>query len=136
MRHRALLFVLPFLLAAPASAHVLSGGHVVLTLASGGTTTMDRVDQVVWTNDSGAEYSNYVANGGPVNCGDPQEFFGQAFGDVDGSPLVLIAQGAKAKWRSGDAFHGSSKTSGKDDCIALSGTTKTAYTLFADKAHE
>ncbi len=130
MKRLALLFAL---LSLPASAHVLSNGRITLTLADpakGQTTTMDRVDSIAWKDSAGDIISDYVSNGGAAKCGDPSEFFGQSYGDVDGATLLMVVQGAAARWTSADQFHGTSQTRGGDACATLSGRTNTAYTLF------
>jgi hypothetical protein len=43
----------------------------------------------------------------------------------------MVVAGTNAKWRSNNAISGTSKTTGKDTCFALSGRTTTAYSLSA-----
>lgn len=139
MRYSAALLALSLLLPAPALAHMLTNGRVVVGLAIGegglNGTTMDRVDSLTWIDSDGATTGSYVSNSGAGPCNDPQEFFGQSYGDVDGTTLLMVVAGTSAKWKQGDTFlQGTSKTKGTDECAALSGKTTTVYSLTAAKA--
>src|SRR6185437_10609546 len=81
----------------------------------------------------GVSTGNLVTFGGPVNCGDPQEFFGQSYGDTDGGMMLMVVDGATAKWKSKNDASGTSKTTGNDTCFTLMGKTDSIYTLAAAK---
>jgi hypothetical protein len=40
----------------------------------------ERVTNLQWVDGHGQTTNNLAASGGPINCGDPQEFFGQSYG--------------------------------------------------------
>jgi hypothetical protein len=132
-----LLLALPLAFCASASAHELSNARITAVLADGSaglnTTTMDRVDSLSWINSDGVSTGNIVANSGGSNCGDPQEFFGQSYGDTDGNNLLMVVLGASAKWKQNDDLGGTSKTTGENLCVPLGGKTTTAYSLSAHK---
>jgi len=133
MRSRAaLIFACTVLVsAAPAFGNELTNGRITAELATGGSKTMDRMDSITWINSDGVLSGNYVANGGPPDCGDPQEFFGEAYSDSDSFLLLMVVAGASAKWDQVNETSGTSKTTGKDTCFILAGKTTTAYTLDA-----
>ena len=120
--------------ATPAPAHELTNGRITAELATGGSKTMDRMDSITWINSDGVLSGNYVANGGPPDCGDPQEFFGEAYSDSDSFVLLMVVAGASAKWNQANDTSGTSKTTGKDTCFILSGKTTTDYSLDATDA--
>jgi hypothetical protein len=122
---------LSLLAAVPASANELSNGRITVDFDTTNSGTADRVDSITWINSNGASTGNLAMQGGPVNCGDAQEFFGESYGDTDGGPLNMVVDGATAKWKSGNDTTGTSKTTGKDACFTLSGKTTTAYSLSA-----
>ena len=124
------LFALPL----TTTAHELTNGRIDVIQADGSaglnTTTQDRVDWLSWVNSDGASTGNVVSAGGPINCGDPAEFFGMSYGEPDGSGLLMIIQGSKGTWsEASSGLAGTSKTSGKDVCAQLSGKTVTKYKL-------
>ncbi|HEX3665062.1 MAG TPA: hypothetical protein VHU23_07510 [Rhizomicrobium sp.] len=128
----ASIFVLAYLLIStvmPVCANELSNGRLTVDFDLSGSKTADRVDSVVWINSDGTATANLAVAGGPVNCGDPQEFFGESYGDLDDRALELIANGSSAKWKQKKATSGTSKTNGKDTCTALLGKTTTVYSL-------
>ena len=114
---------LSLLATAPAFAHEISNGRITVDFDVSGTGTSDRVDSISWINSDGNSTGNLAMQGGPVNCGDPQEFFGQSYGDSDGGTMLMVVDGATAKWKSKNDTSGSSKTSGKDTCYTLIGKT-------------
>ena len=91
----------------PSGNFLNNGSRLVIETGSNtnGFTTADadRVDFISWVNSDGATVSNYVAVGGPLHCGDPQEFFGEAYGDSSDSgvplPLAVIG-GVISVWSS------------------------------------
>jgi hypothetical protein len=134
MRSKAtLIFACAVLVsAAPAFGNELTNGRITAELATGGSKTMDRMDSITWINSDGVLSGNYVANGGPPDCGDPQEFFGESYSDSDSFILFMVVAGASAKWDQTNALTGTSKTTGKDTCFTLSGKTATTYSLDTD----
>jgi len=56
--------------------------------------------------------TNWVANGGPLHCGDPQEFFGQAYGEPEGAFPPLVIAGYPSTWTGGTARSARSSTTG------------------------
>jgi hypothetical protein len=127
---------LSLLAAVPAFANELSNGRITVDFDVSGSQTADRVDSISWINSSGTSTGNLAVAGGPVNCGDPQEFFGASYSDSDGGPLGMIVNGASAKWTSKNDTSGTSKTTGKDACFTLSGRTTTAYSLSSSSRAE
>ena len=115
--------------AAPAFAHELTNGRITVDFDDG--PTADRVDSIAWIDSDGVSTGNLATSGGPVNCGDPQEFFGQAYGDTDGGTMLMVVDGATAKWKSKNAVSGTSKANGSDACFTLMGKTTSVYTMSA-----
>jgi hypothetical protein len=128
--------LLALLAAAPAFANELSNGRITVDFDLSGSDTADRVDSIAWTNSDGTSTGNLATAGGPVNCGDAQEFFGQAYGDSDGGTMLMVVDGASAKWNSKNAASGTSKVSGRDECFTLMGKTTTAYSLSSKSSQE
>jgi hypothetical protein len=125
-----ILPVAVLLAASPAFANELTNGRITVDFATGGgTQTMDRVDAISWIDSDGVSTGNLAVAGGGVNCGDPQEFFGQAYSDLDGGTPLFIVQGSQAKWKPKGDAQGTSKANGKDDCLTLNGKTTSVYTL-------
>jgi hypothetical protein len=120
------------LVAVPALANELTNGRITVDFNTDKSSkTMDRVDSITWIDSDGVQSGNFVSAGGPTDCGDPQEYFGQSYGDNDGTNLFMVVAGANARWKSSSASSGTSKTTGKDSCFTLSGKTTTAYSLSA-----
>src|SRR5215471_5719776 len=89
--------------AAPlASGHILTGPKLTLDLADTAHglngTTSDRMDAITWIDSSGTPRSNFVANGGPIQCGDPIEFFGQSYGEPEGTTPSAVVAGTTSAW--------------------------------------
>src|SRR5262249_34404220 len=114
--------------AARALGNDLTNGRITAELATGGSKTMDRMDSITWINSDGVLSGNYVANGGPPDCGDPQEFFGEAYSDSDSFVLLMVVAGASAEWNQGNETSGTSKTTGKDTCVIPNRQTTAAHT--------
>jgi hypothetical protein len=97
-----------------AAAHVLTGPKLKVVFADPANgladTDTNRVDSITWTNSSGTAISDYVANGGPLHCGDPQEFFGQSYGEPEGTTPLLVYAGTQATWTGNKATSGKTKT--------------------------
>lgn len=116
--------------AMPVAANELTNGRITVDFNSNGSSkTMDRVDSLTWIDSDGVQSGNFVSAGGPPDCGDPQEFFGQSYSDSDSDLLLMVVAGTDAKWKSANDTSGTSKTTGKDTCFILSGRTTTVYTL-------
>ena len=131
-----LLVVLAATRSAFAAGHVLDNGrvHVVFADPASGYSTADsnRVDSISWTDPGGVSTANLVANGGPLHCNDPQEFFGQAYGDESDAHPFLVYGGNIASWRgpSGPTSTGKTKVKTSVVCDAPpDGGTATTYTL-------
>ena len=105
------------------------------------TADADRVDFISWINSDGATVSNYVAVGGPLHCGDPQEFFGEAYGDSSDSgvplPLAVIG-GVTSVWSSKIAtvlLKGTATVQSLASCdTTLDAKTTTHYQVFTSAA--
>jgi len=134
MKYTVLLLAFPLFISSASALNSLMSDRVAIVFAS--KTATDRVAEIGWKNSDGGGVTDYVVAGGSVNCDDPQEFFGQSYGDADGTSLLMVVQGTKGKWTQADNTHGTSKTSGKDACATLSGKTATNYTLSNAKATE
>jgi hypothetical protein len=115
--------------AGPAMANQLANSRITVELDTGGSTTADRVDSLVWIDSQGVATPNLAVSGGGPYCGDPLEFFGQSYGDVDGGGLYLVIAGSSAKWTQRTGASGTSKTTGMDSCATVVGKTTTSYSL-------
>lgn len=121
----------------PTGGHTLQNSRLTIVFGSTfngySTDDNDRVDAINWINTSGATVSNYVTSGGPSHCGDPQEFFGEAYGDNSDegvpAPLVVIA-GVTSKWSHSSMTGGTATNKKLKSCDAtLDGKATTQYTL-------
>ena len=73
---------------AQAAGHVLSNARLSATFADTAVFAFpdaDRLDAITWIDSQGNARGNFVAAGGPSHCGDPQEFFGQSYGEPEGT---------------------------------------------------
>jgi hypothetical protein len=122
--------------AVPAFANQLANSRITLEFDTNDSGTADRVDSLVWIDSQGQATSNLAVSGGGPYCGDPLEFFGQSYGDVDGGGLYLVIAGSSAKWTQKSAASGTSKTTGTDTCAQVVGKTTTAYSLGSGLAVE
>jgi hypothetical protein len=117
----------------PSLAHELTNGRIdVIQADSGGgynTTTNDRVDSISWIKSNGSSTGNLVSQGGPVSCGDPAEFFGESYSDVDGGSLVVVVAGSASTWRENPAGSTGTAVETGNTCAALSGLATTLYSL-------
>jgi len=92
---------------AQATGHVLSNARLSVTFADTAVFAFpdaDRVDAITWIDSQGNARSNYVAAGGPSHCGDPQEFFGQSYGEPEGTSPGMVFGGV-VDTRSGTGKH-------------------------------
>jgi hypothetical protein len=121
-----------------ADGHTLSNSRLSITFGSSanGYTTddADRVDAISWINSDGATVSNYVTSGGPLHCdGDPQEFFGEAYGDNgdEGVPLPhAVTPGVISAWKGAKPTAGKTAISSLETCDdTLDARTNTSYAL-------
>ena len=124
-----------------AAPHILDNGRVHVTLADPGTglTTADadRVDSITWTTSAGTVTPNLAANGGPLHCNDPQEYFGQAYGEAGSARPYLVFAGETSTWsaKSGQTLKGNTKVDTSKVCdVVADGGTRTAYTLSTQAA--
>ena len=124
-----------------AAGHVLDNGRVHVDFAdpASGYSTInnDRVDTVTWTNPHGAVTGNMASNGGPTNCGDPLEFFGQAYGDEGDAHPFLVFSGNTSPWQgvAGNALAGRTRVEVSAVCTyTADGITATSYTLSSKPA--
>jgi hypothetical protein len=117
--------------AATAHANTLTNGTLTIGLATSTTYTTanaDRVDAIQWVGSS-TVFTNYVANGGPLHCNDPQEFFGQAYGDSGLEPYAVIT-GTQSKWKAKNALAGKTTVTSTTSCeFTLDALATTAYAL-------
>jgi hypothetical protein len=84
----------------------------------GNSTTLDRLDSLTWSGGSGAlAGQNLVANAGPGGCAsDPIEFFGQSYGEPEGTLPVIINAGTGATLSNQTTTSMTSTTSGVVTC--------------------
>jgi hypothetical protein len=132
-----------FLAVAHASAAAAANGHSLhntrLTILFGSdangfsASDADRVDAITWVNSAGTPVTNLVTSGGPLHCGDPQEFFGEAYGDSGdtGVPLPLaVIGGVTSKWTGKKPAKGATAIKSLTSCDAtLDATTTTHYAV-------
>lgn len=122
---------------ATTSGHTLQNTRLTIVFgstASGYTTNdADRVDAISWVNSAGATVTNYVTAGGPQHCGDPQEYFGEAYGDSgdEGVPRPnAVIGGVTSVWTGTTATKGTTAVKSLTSCDeTLDATTKTQYTV-------
>jgi hypothetical protein len=120
--------------AAHAAGHVLSNSRLSITFGDTAVFPFDdpdRVDAITWKDSNGNPRSNYVANGGPLHCGDPQEYFGQSYGEPEGTLPYMIIGGLVDTWTGTGALKGNTATSLTGFCdTGPNAKTKTTYKLF------
>jgi hypothetical protein len=136
------------LAAAPAVAadgHTLQNSRLTIVFGSSAngytTNDADRVDAITWVNSAGTSFAYFVAAGGPLHCGDPQEFFGEAYGDYGvsgdiGVPIPLaVVPGVTSTWTGTSATQGMTAIRSLASCDStLDAKTRTTYTLSARPA--
>lgn len=109
-----------------ARAHVLKSTRLTVTLDS---TDPERVTSLTWKDSHGTVTGNLIAEGGPAQCTDPIEFFGQSYGAPEGNLPIPVVGGHLAKF-AGTKMTGSI-TSKPKDCFGNPQTpVSTAWTLF------
>jgi hypothetical protein len=122
---------------AAASSHVLRGSRLRLVFADTATgfngTTSDRLDEIFWRNSAGVLSGNYAKEGGPVQCGDPVEFFGESYGEPEGTGPGIMYAGVTASWKQLSATSAST-TVGKTTCNAITARSTTTYTVYRTTA--
>jgi hypothetical protein len=108
--------------AADAQGIVLTGGTLSLDFADGtiggNSTTIDRLDKLTWSGGSGAlAGQNLVSNSGPGSCsGDPAEFWGQSYGEPEGTDPLIIFSGSSATASNVTTTSMTSTTTGMISC--------------------
>jgi hypothetical protein len=126
---------------AGATGIVLTGGTLTLDFADpaigGNSTTLDRLDSLTWSGGSGAiAGQNLVANSGAGGCnGDPQEFFGQSYGEPEGTNPLIVYAGATATLSNQTTTSMTSTTTGFITCNCGNSTpgdapATTTYNVF------
>jgi hypothetical protein len=129
--------------AMPSAGRTLQNARLTIVFGSTAnaytTQDKDRVDAVSWVNSAAATVSNYVTSGGPQHCGDPQEFFGEAYGDNGDTgvprPHAVIG-GITAKWSNGSATAGTASVKSLTSCdetLDMKSVTKYALSTQPDK---
>jgi hypothetical protein len=141
--HTLTALTIALLAATPALAdgHMLSNARLSIVFGSSAhgytTNDADRVDSIAWINSDGAAVSNYVTSGGPQHCGDPQEFFGEAYGDNgdQGVPLPnAVVGGVTSTWKGKKATSGKTTIKSLESCDeTLDAKTNTSYAMFTSK---
>jgi len=137
---RCVIFILT---ASLATSHAWADGHTLhnsrLTFLFGSTTTgyltadADRVDAITWVNSAGVAVANFITQAVP-ECGDPLEFFGEAYGNAGGSRPYAVVRGVASNWTGTGASKGTTSIKALTACGAsLDATTKSSYELFTDK---
>jgi len=118
---------------ASAAGHVLQNARLAVTFGDTSVhafSDADRVDSISWIDSGGLVRANYVASGGPSHCGDPQEFFGQSYGEPEGTLPLMVFGGVVDTWKGTTALKGQAATSLTGFCDAApSAATKTSYKL-------
>lgn len=122
------------------AAHQMTNDRIAITFhADGPQQTADIVDSVTWVKSDRTTTSNLAmqSDGSLTHCGEPGEFFGQSYGDSEGSGLRMVTEAASSEWTSKSATSGVSRISSPPpsiQCGELSGRTTTTYTLGVSKA--
>jgi hypothetical protein len=118
---------------AHAAGHVLANARLSVTFADTSVFAFpdaDRVDAISWIDSDGNARSGYVAAGGPSHCGDPQEFFGQSYGEPEGTLPLMVIGGVVDTWSGTGALKGAAATSMTGFCdTGPNAKTKTSYKL-------
>lgn len=65
-----------------------TGSHVIVAFDA---TDPERVTNLQWIENASLTTANLVAQGGPLSCGDPIEYFGQAYGAEAQLPAPIVA---------------------------------------------
>lgn len=119
--------------------HTLTGSKLTLVFADPASgfsaTTGDRVDSITWIDSTGTPINIVPKKGGGPVCGDPLEFFGQAYGEPEGTTPSLVVSGSTSTW-SGSGTTGKSKTSGSNCQGALDAKVVTKYTVYSTPDRE
>jgi hypothetical protein len=93
-------------------------------------TDPERVTSLTWIDGSGTSTGNLVAEGGPLTCTDPSEFFGQSYGAPEGTTPDPVVAGHLATLSERSARKATIKGA-KTDCRgAKQLRVTTAYQLF------
>jgi len=112
--------------------HVLTSKKLALVFADPATgftdSTGDRLDSLVWIDSDGNPTGNLAKHGGPSVCGDPLEFFGQAYGEPEGALPGVIGAGSTCQ-QTRCPTSGTSKTSGMTCVGPADAPATTKYTV-------
>ncbi len=120
---------------APAQAHELDNGRLDVVFADPNTglstDDSDRVDEISWIASDGTSTGNLAANGGPLHCNDPQEFFGESYGESGDAHPYLVIAGDTATWtQKAGTLSAKTKVETSKVCdAALDGGTSSTYSL-------
>ena len=109
-----------------AKAHVLKSTRLTVTLDS---TDPERVIGLTWKDSNGKVTGNLIAEGGPAQCTDPIEFFGQSYGAPEGTLPIPVVGGHLAKF-SGTKTSGTISSKPKDCFGNPQMPVTTAWTMF------
>ena len=120
--------------------HVLIGTKITLVFANPDTgftaTTGDRLDSLRWIDSAGISTGNLAVQGGPVVCGDPIEFFGQAYGEPEGTLPGMVGAGAMSTWMPKSDLSAKTSTTGTTCTGLLAARTVTKYTVYTTPDRE
>jgi hypothetical protein len=125
--------------AVAADGHTLANARLSFVFGSDAhgytTNDADRVDAITWLNSGGTPVTNYVTSGGPLHCGDPQEFFGEAYGDTGDTGVPLpnaVVGGVTSTWSGTGKKRGTATIASLTSCDeTLDATTTTTYQMSA-----
>jgi hypothetical protein len=76
-----------------ACAPFTSGSRITIAFD---TTNAERVTNLQWLDNNAMLTANVAASGGPLVCGDPQEFFGASYGAAEGSTPYPVIAGSRS----------------------------------------
>lgn len=120
--------------------HTLTGSRLTLVFADPGSgftdSTGDRLDSLVWIDSNGNPTGNLAKHGGSLVCGDPTEFFGQSYGEPEGTHPNIIYAGTTSTWTTKGASSGKSKTAGATCVGPTDAPATTKYTVYSSAGKE
>jgi hypothetical protein len=120
--------------------HTLTGSKLTLVFADPGSgftaTTGDRLDSLTWIDSTGTPINIVPKKGGGPICGDPIEFFGQSYGEPEGTSPSLVVSGSTSTWTFPNATTGKAKTTGSNCLGALDAKVVTKYTVYTTPDRE
>lgn len=92
-------------------------------------TDPERVTTLTWVDGSGTRTANLVAQGGPLTCTDPSEFFGESYGAPEGTTPDPVVAGHLATLKQ-SAKKATIKGAGSDCRANKQIRVTTSYRLF------